>query len=599
MKVVITGSGGFVGRNLVVELREWEGVELILIEQESSRAELDAALAQADVVFHLAGVNRPKDEAEFATGNADLTRYICERLAETERWPRIVLSSSIQAELDNPYGVSKRAAERAVEEYAARARLAGVTGAARIYRFPNIFGKWSRPNYNSAVATWCHLVARDKPIEVRDPLAKIRLVYIDDVVGELVGWCKECLSALVPECLSGGEGGEEGLSALVPECLSGVSSKIQGESGGSGSTPTECGRRGSRPSRGVDGNSALYDKREGMGRHSPEWQGDDADREIGVPSRVGSWRAQCAGQREGKKEGDNLNHLPNMHPSRQSPSMGYHFLNHESEGGESGELNTTKASMRPDRRSLLIQGEIRHSGIQAFSEAEELYGEVEPVYERTLGEVSEMIVNFKFSRETLEVGNMRDEFSKKLYSTYLSFLPEDEFAYDLVMHEDERGSFTEFLKTKERGQVSVNISKPGIVKGNHWHHTKVEKFLVVSGRGVIRFRSVIDEEGSRQAQCADQFEGKKERDNPNHLPNHFLNQKKAREDKEEVGFAQTLPNGVIEYYVSGERLQVVDIPPGYAHNIENLGETDMVTVMWANEVFDRERPDTKSSALVP
>jgi UDP-2-acetamido-2,6-beta-L-arabino-hexul-4-ose reductase len=161
----------------------------------------------------------------------------------------------------------------------------------------------------------------------------------------------------------------------------------------------------------------------------------------------------------------------------------------------------------------------------------------------TLGEIVDLIYSFKKSRQNLQVPDLSDAFTKKLYSTYLSYLPEDQFSYPLKMNVDERGSFTEFLKSPDRGQVSVNISKPGITKGNHWHHTKNEKFLVVEGQGVIRFR-------------------------------------KIDEDK------------VYEYFVSGDKLEVVDIPVGYTHNIENLGETDMVTIMWANEVFDPEKPDT-------
>ncbi|NCA78216.1 MAG: SDR family oxidoreductase, partial [Alphaproteobacteria bacterium] len=173
----------------------------------------------------------------------------------------------------------------------------------------------------------------------------------------------------------------------------------------------------------------------------------------------------------------------------------------------------------------------------------EIYSEVTPVHTLKLGEIADMINSFRASRETLQIPDMGDGFTRKLYSTYLSYLPEDQFSYLLKMNVDNRGSFTEFLKSPERGQVSVNISKPGITKGNHWHHTKNEKFLVVSGKGVIRFRKINT-------------------------------------------------NEVIEYYVSGDKLEVVDIPVGYTHNIENLGDADMVTVMWVNEVFDKERPDT-------
>ncbi|MFA5656590.1 MAG: glucose-6-phosphate isomerase family protein, partial [Dysgonamonadaceae bacterium] len=168
---------------------------------------------------------------------------------------------------------------------------------------------------------------------------------------------------------------------------------------------------------------------------------------------------------------------------------------------------------------------------------------VEPVYEVKLGEIVELLYSFKESRNNRFINNMDDEFIKKLYSNYLSYLPKERFIYDLKMNIDNRGSFTEFIKTIDRGQVSVNVSKPGIIKGNHWHHTKTEKFLVVNGKGVIRFRKIDETE-------------------------------------------------VLEYYVSGDKLQVVDIPPGYTHNIENLGEEDMVTIIWANETFNPDKPDT-------
>jgi len=181
-----------------------------------------------------------------------------------------------------------------------------------------------------------------------------------------------------------------------------------------------------------------------------------------------------------------------------------------------------------------------------------VYKDIAPTYTRKLGEITDLIHAFKGSRGTIQVPDQGDGFSKKLYATYLAALPEDQFAYPLKMNTDARGSFTEFLKTPERGQVSVNVSKPGIVKGNHWHHTKVEKFLVVSGKGVIRFRKVV---GVTQHEDASGC-------------------------------------GIMEYVVSGEKLEVVDIPPGYTHNIENVGDTDMVTVMWASEPFDPARPDT-------
>jgi len=255
-----------------------------------------------------------------------------------------------------------------------------------VYRLPNVFGKWCRPNYNSAVATFCNNIANDLPVQINDPNVEMNLVYIDDVVNSFL-------------------------------------QKIQ----------------------------------------------------------------------------DSRFKIQNSRPVL--------------------------------------------SGVEVFGFQGERIETVGPVYTIKLGYIVEMLYQFKESRNTLHVPNMSDPFTKKLYSTYLSYLPKDKFSYPLKMNIDERGSFTEFLKSPDRGQVSINISKPHVTKGNHWHHTKNEKFLVVSGKGVIRFRKIDSDE-------------------------------------------------IIEYVVSGEKLEVIDIPVGYTHNIENLGDTDMVTIMWVNEIFDRDKPDT-------
>lgn len=364
MKILVTGAKGFVGKNLIAELRNRGYKDIFEYSRDTDKSLLDKYTKECEFVFHLAGVNRPKDGKEFMEGNFGFTSQLLELLKKHNNKAPILLTSSIQAERDNPYGKSKKAGEDLVFNYG---KETGVK--VLVYRLPNVFGKWCRPNYNSAVATFCHNIARDLPITVNDPNVIMNLVYIDDVV-------------------------EEFIKALE-----------------------------------------------------------------GKENRVGKF---C---------------------------------------------------------------------------------EIPIVHKNTLGEIVYLIYSFKRSREKRSIPNMSDEFTKKLYSTYLSYLPEDKFSYELKMNVDVRGSFTEFIRTLDRGQISVNILKPGIVKGNHWHHTKNEKFLVVKGKGVIRFRKIDSDE-------------------------------------------------IIEYYVSGDKLEVVDIPPGYTHNIENLGDTDMVTIMWANEPFDPEKPDT-------
>ena len=383
MNILVTGARGFVGRNLVSQLRNirdgkaknyaiaGQPLDVMEYDVDSDPSLLDEYCRRADFVFNLAGVNRPQDPAEFMRGNFGFASTLLDTLKRHGNACPVMISSSTQAALDNPYGESKRAGEQLMFDYARE------TGArVLVYRFPNVFGKWCRPNYNSAVATFCHNIARGLPIRVNDPGVVMHLVYIDDVVDELIA------------ALSGRE----------------------------------------------------------------------------------------------HRSGD--------------------------------------------------------------------YCEVPVVHTVTLGAIVDLLHSFKESRATLGVPCVGDAFARKLYSTYLSYLPEDSFGYPLKMNVDERGSFTEIIRTPERGQFSVNISRPHITKGNHWHHTKNEKFLVVSGRGVIRFRNMNDPE--------------------------------AR---------------VIEYFVSGDKLEVIDIPTGYTHNIENLGDTDMVTFMWCNECFDPQRPDTYSEKV--
>lgn len=364
MKILVTGSTGFIGKNLVSELKNRKYSEIMEFDKETNLELLEEYCKKADFVFHLAGVNRPKEELEFMEGNFGLTSTLLNNLKKYKNNCPVMISSSSQAELDNAYGKSKKAGEDLLFNYG---KETGVK--VLVYRFPNVFGKWSRPNYNSVIATFCYNIARDLPITINNPNVVMNLVYIDDVVKELI--------------------------------------------------------------------NALEGK-------------------------------------ENKKDE---------------------------------------------------------------------FCEVPIIHTITLGEIVELIQSFKNSKKGLSIPDMSDDFTKKLYSTYLSFLPEDDFGYELKMNSDERGSFTEFIRTPDRGQVSVNISKPGITKGNHWHHTKNEKFLVVSGKGVIRFRKIDSDE-------------------------------------------------IIEYFVSGEKLEVIDIPVGYTHNIENIGDDEMITIMWANEPFNPENPDT-------
>ncbi|MGV8093754.1 MAG: capsular polysaccharide biosynthesis protein CapF [Mangrovibacterium sp.] len=375
MNILVTGAKGFVGKNLCSELKNIRDGkdksfgnlkidEIFEYDIDTDPAFLDVYCQKADFVFNMAGINRPKDQSEFMSGNFGFAGTLLETLKKYKNTCPVMLSSSTQAVLDNPYGQSKKAGEELLFRYSKE------TGAhVLVYRFPNLFGKWCRPNYNSAVATFCYNVSHDLPVTISNRENQLSLVYIDDLVAEMIVALK----------------GEE------------------------------------------------------------------------------------------HRDGD--------------------------------------------------------------------YCTVPVVHVATLGQIADLLHSFRENRKTLGIPDMSDAFTNKLYSTYLSYLPKDGFSYPLKMNTDERGSFTEIIRTPDRGQFSVNISKPHITKGNHWHHSKNEKFVVVSGKGVIRFRKIDSDE-------------------------------------------------VIEYFVSGEKLEVVDIPVGYTHNIENVGETDLVTVMWVNEVFDAERPDT-------
>ncbi|BDG03438.1 polysaccharide biosynthesis C-terminal domain-containing protein [Anaeromyxobacter oryzae] len=371
MKVLVTGAAGFLGKNLVAALRPRKDVEVLEADVATAADALEAALGVADVVFHLAGVNRPENVAEFATGNAGVTEAVCAALERKGRRPKIVLSSSIQAERDNPYGQSKRGAEEALEHFSAR------TGAeCVVHRLKNLFGKWCRPNYNSVTATFCHNIAHDLPIQISDPGAVVDLTYVDDVVAAFLS-------------------------------------------------------------------------------------------ELDAPPRSG------------------------------------------------------------------------------FRFAEPLVS-----HQVTLGELAETIRGFRAHRTTLRLPDFSSPFVRALYATYLSYVEPGEHGYQLDIKADTRGSLAEFLKSPCFGQIFISRTKPGITRGNHYHHTKTEKFLVVQGEGLIRLRQI---------------------DGP----------------------------AVIEFRVRGEDYRVVDIPPGYTHSIENVGAGEMVTLFWSSEVFDPSRTDTIFDPVLP
>lgn len=364
MKILITGAKGFIGKNLTAELRNRGYNELYEYDAETGLSQLNDFTRDCGLVYHLAGVNRPKNPDEFMRGNYGFTRELLESLKKNGNTCPVVLSSSVQAALKNPYGESKRAAEELFFDYGRE------TGARiLVYRFPNVFGKWCRPNYNSAVATFCYNIARGMQIDIHDRGAMMTLAYIDDVADELI------------RIINGQEYSTGGF---------------------------------------------------------------------------------CA---------------------------------------------------------------------------------VSAVYEVSLGEIVDLLYRFKTLRPGCGVPDTADGFEKKLYSTYLSYLPANVLSSPLPMHTEERGSFSEIIRTDNRGQFSVSVTKPGETRGNHWHQSKSERFLVAAGRALIRLRNLDSGE-------------------------------------------------IAEYKVSGENMEAVDIPPGYTHSICNTGDTDLILFIWASEAFDPEKPDT-------
>jgi UDP-2-acetamido-2,6-beta-L-arabino-hexul-4-ose reductase len=364
MNIVVTGANGFIGKNLLVFLDEAGFDSITTITRDDSNDEILAKVATADFIYHLAGINRPKSDDEFKLGNTDLTALIVNHLISLDKKTPIVLSSSIQSELDNPYGVSKAGAEVAIAAYQQQ------TGAAAyIYRLPNVFGKWCLPNYNSAVATFCYNTMNDLSITIHNPDAPLNLVYIDDV-------CQSFIKLLT---------------------------------------------------------------------NAPQ------------------------------------------------SAMGYIF--------------------------------------------------VQPVYQTTVEEVVSLLTEFKGSRESMISPKVGEGFVRALYSTYVSYLSPTQFAYPVTRHGDERGTFVEMLKTKDSGQFSFFTAHPGITRGGHYHHTKTEKFLVINGKALFKFRHIVTDE-------------------------------------------------LYELVVDGEESRIVETAPGWTHDVTNIGKNELVVMLWANEIFDRNNPDT-------
>jgi UDP-2-acetamido-2,6-beta-L-arabino-hexul-4-ose reductase len=360
--VLVTGAGGFMGRNFLSVFGRRPDLCVVGVDVDSPQHVVDEALAACDVLVHLAGVNRPDDPSGFQIGNAELTRSICDRLSAAGNRPLVIFASSAQAELDNPYGRSKLAAEHILRAWSQQ-----IGGAVVVFRLPNVFGKWGRPEYNSVVTTFCHHIAHDIPIRVDDPASPLELAYIDDVVAAFL---------------------------------------------------------------------------------------------------------------------DALDEAP----------TGY------------------------DRRQF------------------------EPVARTTVGELAELIRSFRDIDASADLPNLGDRFTRQLYATYIAYSQAESLVFDLASNDDHRGYLAELLREPHFGQVFVSRTLPGVTRGNHYHDTKIERFLVVEGSATIRLREL----GGRE---------------------------------------------VVEYAVSDQRLQVVVIPPGLLHSIQNTGERDMLALFWADEVFDPARPD--------
>lgn len=369
MNILITGADGFIGKNLVTRLNELAEFKVSKFVRNDNDSHLTEKLSKAEIVIHLAGENRPEDEKEFQIGNTDLTNQLCKILKDQNRPVRLIMSSSSQAILDNPYGRSKLAAEGIVEEFSRHPGCSAV-----IFRLPGVFGKWCKPNYNSVVATFCHNVANDLPLTITDPKKIITLVYIDDVIDQIINLLRE---------------------------------------------------------RKTDG---------------------------------------------------------------------------------------------------LIRKTIT------------------PEYKVSISSLASQIKLFEASRNNLAIERVGTDFTRALYATYISYLPKNKFHYDILFHKDQRGTFVEILKTKDSGQFSFFTINPGKIRGGHYHHSKVEKFLVIKGKAKFAFKNIIT-------------------------------------------------NEFFEINASADNPKIIETIPGWSHNVTNDGDNEMIAILWANEVFDKKKPDTISSVI--
>lgn len=369
MKVLVTGAKGFIGRNLIAHLDERQDIEVLLFTRDNSETALEDLVMETDFVFHLAGVNRPQDSQEFQVDNTDLTCALCKAVEASGRPIPILYTSSMQAVIDNPYGISKLAGEDLLKDLSTRQGLK-----VYLFRLPNIFGKWARPNYNSVVATFCYNISRDLPIKINDPQAGITLMYIDDLIAQFIA-------------------------------------TMDGQVGGD------------------------------------------------------------------------------------SP------------------------------------------------------GAIGPQYSIAVGELANQLYAFRDSRNTLITEAVGNGLVRALYSTYLSYLPPERFAYEIAKHDDPRGVFVEVLKTHDSGQFSFFTAHPGVTRGGHYHHSKTEKFLVIKGKACFRFRHIVTDESH-------------------------------------------------ELYTSEEKPEIVETVPGWSHDITNVGDDEMIVMLWANEIFDQQHPDTFAMPVV-